>query len=89
MSDTDSITTLSSEDALTLECCETDEEMHVETQSVESLEDDEMDIETEEDEDWSWPSDDQIAAWEEEDAQWRNPDAYWNWGGGYDPNGEI
>ena len=93
--DSTSIRTLSREDALTLECEDTEDEFRVETFLIEPLEDDEDDeeeSETEsasEEEDWFWPTDGQVAAWEDEEALWRNPNALWEEDGGYEPNGEI
>lgn len=91
----DSTSTLSREDALTLECCDTDDEMRIETYIVEVSEDEdqdypdtETDSEQEED-DAFWPTDEQVAAWEDADAAWRNPDADWTGDAQYDPNGEI
>ena len=91
----DTISTLSREDALTLECDDTDEEMKIETFIVDVSDDEEMDYPDsdsepgDEEEDVFWPSDEQVAAWEEEDGQWRNPDALWGGEGLYDPAGEI
>jgi hypothetical protein len=97
--DNNSISTLSREDALTLECEDTEEEFRLETFIVE-VSDDEApeysDTETEnfaddegEDEDAFWPTDEEIAAMEAADALWRNPDAYYYDSPGYDPAGEI
>ncbi len=97
MSDDDTISTLSREDALTLECDETDEEFRIETYIVDVSDDDDLDYpETDsdsepdqDDEEPGWISDEQIAAWEDADAMWRNPDAYYYDYPGYDPAGEI
>lgn len=87
MTDDNTISTLSREDALTLECEDTDDEFAL---SVEfSDEDTEAELEEEDEADDFWPTDEQVAAWEAEDAQWRNPDAYWTGDAQYDPNGEI
>ena len=94
--DNDTISTLSREDALTLECENTDEEMQIETYIVEHSDDEEnadypdseTDSQPDDDDDYFWPTDDQVAAWEDADAIWRNFDAYPD-DNGYDPNGEI
>ena len=93
----DTISTLSREDALTLECDDTEEEVWIETYIVDVSDDetaDYPDTETEssavdDDEEPPWISDEQIAAWEAEDALWRNPDAYYYESPGYDATGEI
>ena len=91
--DNDTLSTLSREDALTLECENTEEEFHIETYIVDVSDDEDVDYpDTETDsgiEDAFWPTDEQVAAWEAEDAEWRNPDALWGGEGGYDPAGEI
>ena len=97
MSDDDTISTLSREDALTLECDETDEEFRIETYIVDVSDDEgaeypesETDSEPDQDDEGpGWISDEQIAAWEDADALWRNPDAYYYDTPGYDPAGEI
>lgn len=86
--DNDTITTLSREDALTLECEDTEEEFALSTE-YESDDDTEAELEAEDEADDFWPTDEQVAAWEEEDAQWRNPEAYWVGPDVYDPAGEI
>jgi len=93
--DNDTISTLSREDALTLECDETEEEVRIETYIAEPSEDGDVDYpdtetdsQPDDDDDYFWPTDDQVAAWEDADAIWRNFDAYPD-DNGYDPNGEI
>lgn len=97
MNDNDTITTLSCEDALTLEWeYDADDEMNVETYFVELSDDEDMDypdteeeLEQEDETDDFWPTDEQVAAWEDADAAWRNPDAYWTGDAQYDPDREI
>lgn len=95
MTDNDSTSTLSREDALTLECYDTEEEMNIETYIVEESDDDEdypeteSESDSEDDEYHFWPSDEQIGIWDHEDAQWRNFEAHYYDEFGYDPNGEI
>jgi hypothetical protein len=93
MTDNDSTSTLSREDALTLECDDTDDELKIETYIVEPSVDGEVDYPDTESEDAEdelpWLTDEEIAAMEEADAQWRNPDAYYYDYPGYDPAGEI
>lgn len=84
MTDDNTISTLSREDALTLEWTDTDEELE-----YSSDDDTEAELEAEDETDDFWPTDEQIAAWEESDAQWRNPEAYWVGPDVYDPTGEI
>jgi len=93
--DNDTLSTLSREDALTLECENTEEEFQFETYIVDVSDDEDADYpDTETDsgiedaDDSFWPTDEQVAAWEDADAAWRNLDAYYG-GGDYDPNGEI
>lgn len=86
--DTDTVSTLSREDALALECEETDEEFAL-SMEYDSDDDTEAELEQEDEADDFWPTDEQVAAWEESDAQWRNPEAYWGVEGLYDPSGEI
>ena len=83
----DTLSTLSREDALTLECEETDEEFALSVESEEPDTEDELEAEDESDD--FWPTDDQVAAWELEDAAWRNVDAYWGGDSGYDAAREI
>ncbi len=95
--DDNSISTLSREDALTLECEDTEEELRIETYIVEASDDEapeysETDTDSEpdqDDEEPPWISEEEIAALEAADALWRNPDAYYYDYPGYDPNGEI
>jgi hypothetical protein len=95
--DTASISTLSREDSLTLECQDTDEEIQIQTYIVDVSDDEdadysESDTDTEpdqNDEEPPWISDEQVATWEAVDALWRNPDAYYYDIVGYDVNGEI
>lgn len=90
--DNDTLSTLSREDALTLECENTDDKMEVETFLVDVSDDEDADYpDTETDsgiEDAFWPTDEQVASWEDADAAWRNPDVY-SQEDGYDPDGEI
>lgn len=85
--DTTSISTLSREDALTIECDDTEEEFALSTEFSEP--DTEAELDAEDELDDFWPTDDQISAWEDADAAWRNPDAFWTDDAQYDPNGEI
>ena len=96
--DNDTISTLSREDALTLECEDTEEEVRIETYIVDASDDEdadypESDTDSEPDqndeEEPLWLSDEEIAALEAADALWRNPDAYYYDYPGYDPAGEI
>ena len=95
MTDDDTLSTLSREDALTLECEDTEEELRIETFIVEMSDDEDAeypDTETDsepEEEDSFWPTDEQVAAWEDADAAWRNLDAYYYDVPGYDAAGEI
>ena len=95
--DNNSISTLSREDALTLECEDTEEEVRIETFIVDVSDDEETEYPESEtdsepdqdDEEPGWISDEEIAAMEAADALWRNPDAYYYEYPGYDPAGEI
>jgi hypothetical protein len=93
----DTISTLSREDALTLECEDTEEELRIETFIVDASDDEDVDYSESEtdsepdqdDEEPGWISDEQIAIMEAADALWRNPDAYYYDAIGYDPSGEV
>ena len=95
--DSQTTITLSREDALTLECEDTEEEVRIETYIVDASDDEDADYpdtETEssavdDDEEPPWLSDEEIAAMEAADALWRNPDAYYYDYPGYDPSGDI
>lgn len=86
--DSQTTITLSREDALTLECEEYITE-HLDDDEEIDYPDTESESEPEEDDDAFWPTDEQVAGWEEEADQWRNPDAYWPDDLVYDPVGEV
>ena len=83
----DTTTTLSREDALTLECYDTDDEFEGSTEFSELDTEDELEMGDEADD--FWPTDEQVAAWDAEASTWRNEEAYSVRPTQYDASGEI